>query len=409
MQPGTSVSGIKLPGGLKGTISGPSRTEAKVEEFDSAFKEEYGKAIQPFVRPDGSVTNADVNAAMDAALGNIIARNPTIVPQNFQERANQLLGVTERGAFQRGVGGRAAGEAMPHSVEEDIAARARAAGLTGPAAIDVKQNLREQYAAGQAGARVAGQRAAQVEFPVTTKEDAIKEALARKLVPGTEDYKNFMNTYFTDIEQRKATTRHQVAEQYRLPSESTRKTLGDIGILEGIVTRMENALNDQKLGPEIIKSRGPISGRLLNAARRFGLDIGPGKTAWDIITDQARVIGVQPYLRGVRRYEFIEDARGHLPQAGDQLNVTLDKLKELHALIDDYKYVALMNDKPIASILADIKSGRARIDQQAQQAILRNYGDIPAPPPTPAAPTPAPTTPTTPQYTAPEGWKVEVK
>jgi hypothetical protein len=172
--------------------------------------------------------------------------------------------------------------------------------------------------------------------------------------------------YARDMRQREAAditeARAGVKEQYRRPSAATEKTLNDIGAAQTVVTRMREALADPVLGPEIVASRGVLSGRAIDLARRYGFSQGQAKDLWGTLLAQAEIIAVQPYIRGVRRYEFIKDARQHIPQPGEELPLTLTKLDEMEKLFGSYRSLALFYDRPVGLIKRDLG---AKVDPSA--------------------------------------------
>lgn len=363
------------------SVTGKGQREAQFQRIFSQMVDQYTKggldqgeaqtvAAQDAARVSGVIPEGFGDLVLAPGKLNLAGQKETIV-QRVRTNFAQSQG------YQRELGVRSAALDLPKNTEEDIASKARDAGLIGSAASDFKQNLRESFAAGIAGARAAGARGAGVVAPRSAEERAAAEALDRGLQPGQPDYnafvRNDISTEAASLAGVKAKAGAEVREQYRMPSPQTQKVLTDVGIVSSVVGRMQALLDDPVAGPEIAASRGIISGRILAAGRKVGLDLDrmqseaekatgvKPKTLWDILTSQAQIIAVQPYLRGVRRYEFIQDARGHIPAPGDELAVTKIKLQELNTLANNYRDIALFYDRPVAMINADTKAGNVPV------------------------------------------------
>jgi len=233
---------------------------------------------------------------------------------------------------------------------------------------------------GEIASKEAAKRQARLDTPMSPEEDIRAEARDRGLAgPQAREFilSRKAQQKQADV-QAGAETRAQVKEAYRRPAVGTQKTLQDIGVVKSIVSRARQALADPELGPEIIRSRGVLSGRAIDLAQKYGFSQGEAKDLWGTLVQQMKILAVQPYLRGVRRYEFIQDAQRHIPQPGEQIELTLEKLKQLDQLTNTYTSVALFFDQPVAKVKADLAAGK--LPEQFQ-----SEGEGAAPAPAPSA------------------------
>lgn len=210
-----------------------------------------------------------------------------------------------------------------------------------------------------AEASARGRRKAQLEQPMTPEQDLHAEAADRGLT-GAEATQ-FVQQKRADLQQERvrksAEIRAGITENYRRASASTQKTITDISVVKSIVQRAREALADPELGPQIIQSRGVLSGRAIDLAQKYGFSQGEAKDIWGTLVNQMKIIAVQPYLRGVRRYEFIQDAQRHIPQPGEEIPLTLEKLNQLDKLTDTYTNAALFFDQPLAKVKESLAKG----------------------------------------------------
>jgi hypothetical protein len=103
------------------------------------------------------------------------------------------------------------------------------------------------------------------------------------------------------------------------------QTVSSMESIRTAMARMKTMLlND----PDVAAGRGLGQGRFEQMMYTVGL-AQPGQDPYIALQNLMRVVGAQPWMRNVRRYDMIQDIRQHLPKAGDTKDLIVSKIDNL--------------------------------------------------------------------------------
>lgn len=122
----------------------------------------------------------------------------------------------------------------------------------------------------------------------------------------------------------------KVKEEYAKLPVAAQNTLATIDTMGDVTTEVRRLLQD----PEVRGNRGLFEGRLRQALYTAGIAASPNEDAYLALSNFAQIMGVQPFMRGTRNYQFIQQIQQHLPKAGDQPELIEDKLNRMSFYLD---------------------------------------------------------------------------
>jgi hypothetical protein len=164
------------------------------------------------------------------------------------------------------------------------------------------------------GAAAAGQNPAQRGALTPFKAFAMEHPDSKSITEDWEDYQA--------LQAAKKTAAVQGAKPLPAPVQQTVSSMETIRT--GMARLKEMLLND----PDVAAGRGIVEGRVEQYLYNTGL-AQKGQDPYLALQNMLKVVGAQPWMRNVRRYDMILDIRQHLPKAGDTKDLILSKIDNL--------------------------------------------------------------------------------